>query len=101
MILQLSVIIRKYRVANGLTQQDVSDYLKLKLSTYQKYEENRSEPSIHTLLKLTELYNVSLDDFLYDRHIPRTNDEKLLSKYKASPDFVRRTINMLLNFPDC
>lgn len=56
-------ILKIYRKSNRMTQQRVADYLGTARSTYAKYETMR-KPHIDVIIKLSALYNISLDDFL-------------------------------------
>ena len=50
-----------YRKINGLTQQQVADYLAVNRTTYTKYETGASEPSFFILRKIVELYKVDFN----------------------------------------
>ncbi len=52
-----------YRKANKITQKRVAEYLGIHRSTYAKYETMR-KPEIDVVLKLSVLYNISLDEFM-------------------------------------
>lgn len=54
------------RQSKKMSQQNIADLLKVTQTTYQYYEKGKSEPSIATLCKLADYYNVSLD-YLVDR----------------------------------
>ncbi len=56
-------ILKIYRKSNRMTQQRVADYLGIARSTYAKYETMRM-PELDVVIKLSVLYNTSLDDFL-------------------------------------
>ncbi len=56
-------ILKIYRKSNRMTQQRVADYLGIARSTYAKYETMR-KPELDVIIKLSVLYNTSLDDFL-------------------------------------
>jgi transcriptional regulator with XRE-family HTH domain len=56
-------IIRK-RVEPKLTQERVAEVLGVSASTYGAYEEGRAEPRLDSLVKLAELFEVSLEDLL-------------------------------------
>lgn len=57
-------IIIKLRKEEGLTQQQVADYLKIDRSNYSKYELGKLELSIPMLIALSKLYRVSTDYIL-------------------------------------
>ncbi len=56
--------IKAYRKSNKLTQQQVSDALNIKRSTYAYYEIGKNRPGIKIISKLARLYNVSIDTFV-------------------------------------
>jgi len=53
-------LLRKLRRENGLTQQQVADYLHLDRSTYAYYESGRTKVNIDILIRLAKLFQVSL-----------------------------------------
>ncbi len=53
--------LREIRVKRNLKVQEVSDYLCCLPSVYSRYENGKREPSIDVLLKLSKLYEVSVD----------------------------------------
>lgn len=56
--------LRLLRLHNDLTQRQVAEALKLERSTYAYYETGKCQPSLDTLLKLADLYDVSTDYLL-------------------------------------
>jgi transcriptional regulator with XRE-family HTH domain len=54
-------LLRDYR---EMTQQQVADFLNVNRSTYSYYENGKTEPSITTLMRMAELFNVTLDSLL-------------------------------------
>ncbi len=56
-------VLKIYRKANRMTQQRVADYLGVSRSAYAKYETMRT-PELEVIIKLSILYDTSLDDFL-------------------------------------
>ena len=57
-------IIKELRLENGLSQQDIADYLKIDRSNYSKYELGKIEMNITMLIALHDLYKVSTDYIL-------------------------------------
>jgi len=53
--------LREIRVNRNLKVQEVSDYLCCLPSVYSRYESGKREPSIDVLLKLSKLYEISVD----------------------------------------
>jgi transcriptional regulator with XRE-family HTH domain len=57
----ISKNIRHLRTLRGLTQEQLADELNVSRSRIGSYEEGRSEPPIHMLLKLGEYYGLPVD----------------------------------------
>lgn len=66
--------IKLLRKESGLTQLELGDKLGLSKANISKYEANVHEPSIETLNKLSDLFNVSVD-FLLGRTSVRNHTE--------------------------
>ena len=54
-------LLTKFRLDRGYTQQEVSDAVGIAQQTYAGYERGRHEPSIEILIRLADVYGVSLD----------------------------------------
>lgn len=57
----LHIKLKNLRKDYGFTQKEVADFLNVERTTYSYYESGRSVPSISTIVRLSELYNVSCD----------------------------------------
>ena len=68
--------IKELRESQGLTQQEVADYLGTSQTMYARYERGANEMPIRHLIKLSDYYQVSLD-YLCGR-----TDEKRMYKKK-------------------
>lgn len=74
--------IKYLRKQKGWTQQDLADQLEIKRSLIGSYEEGRADPRISTLLKIAEVFNLSLDDLLsqdLSQHIKPAKSTKILA----------------------
>ena len=56
--------IKKLRVDSQKSQEDVAAYLGITYQAYAHYEKGRREPSVYILIKLSEIFNVTLDYLL-------------------------------------
>lgn len=56
----VSESLKKVRKEHKLTQQDIADVLGVDRSTYTFYETGKTSPSITTLHKLADIYNVTI-----------------------------------------
>ncbi len=57
----LSNRLKELRKAKGLTQNQVAIYCDITEKTYQNYELMTREPKISILMRIADLYDVSLD----------------------------------------
>ena len=76
--------LKELRNQEKKTQQDIAKFLNTTQQTYARYEIETSEPTIETLCKLADYYNVSLD-YLVGRNFNNefgylTDQEKSLLK---------------------
>ena len=69
--------LKKIREAKNLTQQNIADMLNIQRPTYTRYENGEREPDFETVLKLSEILEVSVDYLLGKTDIPTTLDEEL------------------------
>lgn len=58
--------LKELRCERRLTQQQLAKELKVSGNTVHSWETDKQEPSMTTLLKLSEIFNVSLD-FLFGK----------------------------------
>lgn len=56
--------LRNYRTQKGLLQKDVADYLSIAKTTYAAYEQDAAEMDYHSLLMLSKLYGVTINQIL-------------------------------------
>ncbi|MGN0744950.1 MAG: helix-turn-helix domain-containing protein [Christensenellales bacterium] len=57
------------RKLNHLTQRDVAKHLGIAQSSYIRYENGKSEPTLENLVKLADLFDVSVDYLLGRKEI--------------------------------
>lgn len=68
-----------YREKVELTQKEAANLLGVKNYQLANYETGRTEPNIATLLKMSSIYNVSLDELL--------NNQRKINKNRHSEDY--------------
>lgn len=94
---------RHWRINNNLRQKDVSDLIHSTHSSYQSYEDGRAEPSIETLLKLCDIYNLpSINAFLFFEdnayaNSVRSDKEKLYGSYMKAGEDKRKIVDFILS----
>ncbi len=62
--LQLIKNLRLLRRSHGYTQQNIADHLKLSRQAYTNYEKGLRSPDIDTIISLSNLYQVTLDQLI-------------------------------------
>lgn len=84
--------LKKIREKNNLTQNEISNILNINQSNYSKYEKNQIEPSIETLKKIADFYNVSLD-YLCEHNTKNILDVSCWNEYKKGVIFALQQLN--------
>ncbi|MDD7735274.1 MAG: helix-turn-helix transcriptional regulator [Bacillales bacterium] len=54
----------RLRKEKGFTQEDIADKINISPQAVSKWENDISSPDIQTLIKLSDIFEVSLDDLL-------------------------------------
>lgn len=62
--------LKKLRVAKGVSQQVVANYLEITRQAYSNYENGNRAPDNETLLKLAEYFDVTVDYLLRGKENP-------------------------------
>jgi len=57
-------ILNETRKSQGITAQQMADYLNINLHSYRKYESNHRQPSFEILIKIANKLNVTTDYLL-------------------------------------
>jgi len=56
--------IKEFRVKKGLTQKQLADYLYVTPQALSRWENDDNEPNLSTLVKLADLFEVTVDCLL-------------------------------------
>lgn len=91
--------LQSLRKKKGLTQEDISGIIGVKLSTYQKYERDAISPPYETLLKLADFYNVSTDYLLGRNAEEQTALDELAGQFNMSL-LEKKIVEEYLKLPD-
>lgn len=73
--------IKKARTNAGYSQEQIAEELEINRTSISKYETGSQEPSLETLAKLAQFYNVSIDwllgvNIINDNHESKKNENK-------------------------
>ena len=101
-----NTLFKELRRANGLTQQQVANYLYMERSTYAYIEIGRTKPTIDFLIALAHLYGLRLDTLLNEpplentpagtpdlnfKHLSRL-EQALVIQYRSGDSAQRKTM---------
>ena len=96
--------LKQLRVNNGYSQQDVADKLGCMVGVYSRYEREERELPLHLLVKLGEIYGVSLNYILdipiiTERDFAGLDEELFHAAHQADERAVRDAIELLKLHP--
>jgi transcriptional regulator with XRE-family HTH domain len=78
----LSNNLKFFRTQKKMTQKQIADHLNITHTAYNYYEKGTREPNLNTLIKLAELFGVSLD-ILTGRYVNVFESSAVCPKMKA------------------
>ena len=55
---------REYRLKNNLSQRQLSELINVPTTTLYSYESGVCDPSISTLIKMADVYHISVDELI-------------------------------------
>lgn len=71
--------LKEIRAKRNLTQQQVADHIGCSAVVYSRYEKGTRQPSIETLLRLADLFGVTVDYLLGRQNV----EDSTLSKFEV------------------
>lgn len=60
--------IKEERTKNNMSQQELGEHLNISRQSVSKWERGEGYPNIETLIKLSELFNITIDELLKGDH---------------------------------
>jgi transcriptional regulator with XRE-family HTH domain len=88
--------LKYYRKKQGLSQEHIADRLNLSRQAISKWENGHTAPDIENLVRLSNIYKVSIDELLQEKQLP----EKEIPNNSQEPSVVVKdemTANALEN----
>lgn len=64
---QLGKNLKRARIYSGISQNDVSKLTNLNRSSISYYENGQNIPTIFTIIKLMQIYKITIDDVIFIR----------------------------------
>lgn len=81
--------IKNARIAASLTQEHAADALGVSRQTISNWENSKTYPDIVSVIKISDLYNISLDDLLKEKkNINSEKEEKNMSPQSNMSDYM-------------
>ena len=84
--------IYELRTAKNLSQGDMADTLEVSRQSVSKWENNSAVPDLDKIIKLAELFGVSLDELVLNKGTEETTKEQKAENTTAQPDSVQPQI---------
>lgn len=82
--------LKRLRTRKKLSQEDMATYLGITRQGYSKYENEKSEPSFQMLMRIADLFEVSIDELIgyssANRGDPDNEDTETLNLLGISPE---------------
>lgn len=100
--------LRLLREEKGLSQQRLADMLNISQQAIFKYEKTANEPDISTLIRLSQIFDVSVDYLIGNseirRHTEKTDSIPLteheyahIQKWRGLPQNIKNSIDSLIS----
>ncbi len=90
------------RLEKGLSQRQIAKMLNISQSTYNNWENSRTEPSIAQLIQIAQLFGVSVDfligntddmgNIVYSNGFLTSTETELIRLFKSLPEPARKNI---------
>ncbi|GAA0127126.1 MULTISPECIES: helix-turn-helix domain-containing protein [Clostridium] len=81
--------LKKARIDSGLTQEKVAEEIQVSRQTISNWENEKSYPDIISVIKLSDLYSISLDELL-------KGDSNMMKHLEESTDVVSSNKKLLM-----
>lgn len=99
--------LRLLREEAGMSQQKLADLLNISQQAVFKYEKTSNEPDIDTLIRIAEIFNVTVDYLIGNSEIREKNakynaviltesEAKHIARWRSIPSSVQNVIDMLI-----
>lgn len=91
--LSLAEKLKDLRIEHNFTQKYISTYLQMSRGGYSQYELGKRCPSYETLLRLSKLYNININEFINFDKVPIPNTDRASHKEPTAPSYTH-SINL-------
>lgn len=77
-----------YRVRSGMSQDQVAEEINVSRQTISKWENGKSSPDVDSIVRLADLYNISLDELLRSDKESETQETLEETKHDSSQLYI-------------
>lgn len=98
--IKIGEILKKLRKSNGYTQEKMAEEIGVSTRYISEIEKDRSKPTYEILIKICNLYNVTLDQ-IFSKQLKVKENKTLeygLAGYERLKENDKMTIEYLINF---
>lgn len=97
-ILMLTDKLKELRLSYGFKQSELADKLSISTSRYGQYERGDRMPDYNMLVKIADIYNISLD-YLLGRNIQKIDEiDPFIKKIIKSDSETKASVEQFLNY---
>ena len=88
--------LKELRKNSALTQKQIADVIGIDRSTYSYYENGKASPSLEVLVKISKVFNVTLDYIIYGEESKTVQPVSVLTDNYTSYSKVDSFVNLSL-----
>lgn len=94
--MDLGNTIYKLRTKNHMSQGDLANALEVSRQSISKWETNSSVPELDKLIKLSEIFDVSLDELVLNNNSPVIHSQQIIKAESSAPNTTQKTAGIIL-----
>ena len=81
---KIGSFIKKLRVDNGLTQEELAQKIPIDRTAVSKWERGVTMPDSSSLLRLSDIFNVTINDLLNGDYVNKNDEKVIVNLYEAN-----------------
>lgn len=97
--MEVGATIKKLRKSNSMTQEELADKLSVTHQAVSNWERSKTQPDIETLKKMSNIFNVSIEEIIYGKKI--TGEESTMANNINISSGTSKTVKAGISFGTC
>ena len=81
---KFGLFIKKLRVDNGLTQEELAQKIPIDRTAVSKWERGVTMPDSSSLLRLSKIFNVTINDLLNGDYVNKNDEKVIVNLYETN-----------------